>query len=153
LTLKAAEKGKRYSDIPCFVMQMAAKDFDLWWSADFRNHIAYLCDNKSSKNAWVTGRLFTEWLVSLKENGLPKQKRVSTIGSMLCSQQWTYSEACMPVVFTSQHLQLHVTIWLRNHLLHQICIMKVPCALFVTRNQQKCFWSIYEKIEHLRCQT
>jgi hypothetical protein len=30
----------------------------------------YSCDHKSSKNAWVTGRLFREWL--FKENNLPK---------------------------------------------------------------------------------
>ena len=50
------EKGKKIEEHSiCGVMQMAAKHIILWVSANFRNHIAYLGDKKSSKNAYATG--------------------------------------------------------------------------------------------------
>jgi len=131
---------------------MAVKHFILQVSVNFRNHIAYLGDKKSSKNAYITGwLLFTQQLVSLKGK-LACQNR----NALFLLDQWSAQnnndpipKHVMPVVFTSQHHQLHASMWLQDELLHETSKLKVSCAFLLQEIDRNVFGADVRKLNIL----
>jgi hypothetical protein len=96
---------------------------------------------QSSKNAWMTGRLYREWLVSYETT-------MASVNISVCCPQLRvpYFETCAPLVPPSKYHQQRLNqgiIYCRKRA-YQMCL-----AFVVARNRQGCSHRISKKVEHL----
>jgi hypothetical protein len=112
----------------------------------------YPCDYKSSKNVWVTGRLFRQWLVSFKRKMACQIRNVLLLMDHCVAH---YNKGLIqkhaPLVPTAKHHQLHATTRPGHQILHEMRVLKESSAFSVARNRQECTHRRHKKMEHAGC--
>lgn len=102
-------------------------------------------------NAWVTGRLFREWLVSFERKMTCQTEFASASGSFYCAQQWgLYPETRVPLVPTAKHRQLHAATGPGHHCTKPVYWRSIV-TFSVVRNTQGCWHRRHKKMQYHGC--